>query len=84
MMSLVPQENGRTPAQVLSVCPSHQCIDELQFVICIEPIAGECINYLIDRRSAVLLAGGLYNYLKPFHCSGSDGTPSADAANPIS
>lgn len=69
---------------IVSVCPNH-IGGELKFVIGIET-QNESLDYLIDMRSAVLLAHGLLDYLKPnhSHLSGSDGTPSADALNPSS
>jgi hypothetical protein len=79
---------------VVSVCPKHAG-GELKFAIGIET-QNEKLDYLIDTRSAILLAygllaHGLLDYLrlfqlsgKPFHLSGSDGTPSADALNPSS
>jgi hypothetical protein len=69
-------------SKVVSVCPSHDG-SELKFVIGIET-QNETIDYRIDTRSAVLLAYGLLDYLKPLHLSGSDGTPSADSLSPIS
>ena len=67
---------------VVSVCPCHVG-GELKFVIGIEA-KNEILEYLIDTRSAILLAHGLLDYLKPFHLLGSNGTPSADALNPSS
>ncbi|MGH6837300.1 MAG: hypothetical protein ACREDT_00565 [Methylocella sp.] len=62
-----PDENGRRLARVLSVCPARgEDIDELQFVIGIET-PDEQIDYLIDKRSAVLLAFGLMDHLRLFH-----------------
>jgi hypothetical protein len=74
-------------ATVVSVCPSHKG-GEPKFVIGIET-QNETIDYLIDIRSAILLAygllaHGLLDYLRPFHLSGSNGTPSADALKPSS
>jgi hypothetical protein len=76
-----------TTSTVVSVCPSHAG-GELKFVIGIEA-QNESLDYLIDIRSAILLAygllaHGLLDYLRPFHLSGSNGTPSADALNPNS
>ena len=67
---------------ILSVCPSHAG-GQLKFVIGIEA-KNESLDYLIDTRSSILLAygllaHGLLDYLRLFHFSGSDGTPSADA-----
>jgi len=76
------QENGMVSSTVVSVCPSHAG-GELKFVIGIEA-QNESLDYLIDIRSAILLAHGLLDYLRPFHLSGSNGTPSADALNPSS
>ncbi len=75
------KENGMVFSTIVSVCPSHER-GELKFVIGIET-QNESLDYQIDMRSAVLLAFGLLNYLRPFHLSGSNGTPSADALNPI-
>lgn len=69
-------------SRIMSVCPSHDG-GEVKFVIGIQT-QNENLDYLIDTRSAVLLAYGLLGYLKPFHLLGSDGTPSADALNPSS
>jgi hypothetical protein len=69
-------------SSIVSVCPSHDG-GEVKFVIGVET-KNENLAYLIDIRSANLLAFGLLDYLKPFHLSGSNGTPSADALNPIS
>ncbi len=71
-----PDEYGRYLARVISVCPG-ECGKESQFVIGIET-PDKCIRYLIDHRSAILLAYGLGNHMEPFHLSGSDGTPNAD------
>jgi hypothetical protein len=81
------QQNVRVSSTVVSVCPNHDG-GELKFVIGIE-IQNETRDYLIDVRSASLLAygllaHGLLDYLRPFHLSGSNGTPSADALNPSS
>lgn len=48
---------------VLSICPKHAG-GELKFVIGIEA-KNESLDYLIDTRSAILLAHGLLDYLKP-------------------
>jgi hypothetical protein len=82
MRAIAAQENRRMSSTIMSICPSH-VENELKFVIGIETQT-ESLDYVIDMRSAILLAFGLFGYLRPFHLSGSNGTPSTDALNPIS
>ncbi len=58
-----PDEKGRRRARVLSVSPAEEHNGEPQFVIGIETTE-EKTDYLIDKRSAVLLAFGLGDYLR--------------------
>ena len=56
-MRAIAQENKRMSSTIMSICPSH-VENELKFVIGIETQT-ESLDYVIDMRSAILLAFGL-------------------------